>query len=362
MGLKVRAIVLAAFCLAASTAFAQERLRGPVDVPARQALIGKPLGRFDCAVPPTPVKDFATERYYTDERSSVVDREAYDRHQAALRPLRDFNTRTTRIADVHLATRPAHATPPRCLLAWYAHWADGGALMGRMGSAQAEFDRKWAVASLALAYLVARDGPGLDARQRRSVEAWLARLGRAVRAYPDSDPRRESSRNNHVYWAGLAVAAAGVAANDRALFDWGIQRYRLGVAQIAPDGTLPLEMRRASKARHYHVFSLMPLVMLAELGRANGLDLYGESDGAIHRLARLVIDSIDDPSTFETLTGEKQDWTGGDFYGGMLAWGEPYHARFPDAKLAALMARHRPLRHAWLGGDMTAAFGPARAP
>ena len=358
---RIVALGFAGLLICVAPAFAQDRLRGPVDAAQRQAAIGKPLARFDCAAPPMPIRDLDVERFYTDANSSIVDPAAYARLQATMRPLRDFNTRTTRMADAYLSSQPANPSPARCLVGWFAHWAGNNALLGRMNGAQAEFERKWILASLALAYLNVREERTLDRGQRATIETWLARLARAVRAYPDSDPRRESSRNNHIYWAGLAVAAAGIAANDRALFEWGIERYRLGIAQIGPDGVLPLELRRASKARHYHVFSLMPLVMLAELGLANGLDLYGERDGAIHRLARLVIDGLADDGVFQRLTGQAQDWTGGAFNGGMIAWGEAYHARFPNPALDLLMARHRPLRQPWLGGDMTIAFGPAPA-
>src|SRR6185312_4049788 len=54
--------------------------------------------------------------------------------------------------------------------------------------------------------------------------------------------------NNHLYWAGVEVSAAGIAANDRELFDWGMNTYHVGVAQIQPDGTLPLEIRRGQRA------------------------------------------------------------------------------------------------------------------
>ncbi|MFK5047780.1 alginate lyase family protein, partial [Klebsiella pneumoniae] len=75
-----------------------------------------------------------------------------------------------------------------------------------------------------------------------------------------NQPKRADNFNNHAYWAGLAVTAAGVAANDRDLFDWGIGKYHLGAGQVTAQGTLPLEMARRGKALHYHLFALTPLV------------------------------------------------------------------------------------------------------
>jgi hypothetical protein len=90
--------------------------------------------------------------------------------------------------------------------------------------------------------------------------------------------------NNHYYWAGFAVMAAGIAADDRKLFDWGVSTYNEAMSRIQPDGTLPLEMARGQRALHYHVFALAPLTMMAEMGYANGLDLYNANNGALKRL------------------------------------------------------------------------------
>jgi poly(beta-D-mannuronate) lyase len=132
--------------------------------------------------------------------------------------------------------------------------------------------------------------------------------------------------------------------------------YRAAAAQIRADGTLPLELVRKSKARHYHLFALTPLVLIAEAGARNDLDLYGERGGAIHRLVGRVVESLDDPGDFERLTGAKQDWVGA-FGGGSLVWMEPYFSRFRDPRLAPWLARFRPMRHPWFGGDATLCFG-----
>jgi poly(beta-D-mannuronate) lyase len=82
------------------------------------------------------------------------------------------------------------------------------------------------------------------------------------------------ARNNHAFWAGAGMMAAAVALDDRALFGWSIEKYRTGLAQIQPDGTLPLELARKSKARHYHTFALSPLVLIAETGTRNDVPLF----------------------------------------------------------------------------------------
>jgi alginate lyase len=83
--------------------------------------------------------------------------------------------------------------------------------------------------------------------------------------------------------------------------------YRDGVRQITPEGTLPLEMNRAARALHYHLYALAPLVMLAEFGEANSINLYAERNFAIKRLVARCISGLQDHSYFVQHTGKEQD-------------------------------------------------------
>ena len=119
----------------------------------------------------------------------------------------------------------------------------------------------------------------LHRKEARAITAWLEKLAEENRDYYDDKRqhhRPNDSDNKHVYWAGLAIAAAGIANDDRKLFGWGVDAYRQGVSYIQPDGTLPLEMERGQMALDYHLYALAPLIMLAEFGERNGLKLlYG---------------------------------------------------------------------------------------
>ena len=135
----------------------------------------------------------------------------------------------------------------------------------------------------------------------------LARLARIVQ--PIS--AKEKEFNNHAYWTGLGVAAAGIAANDRSLFDWGIGKFDLGADAVTADGTLPLEMKRGQRAIHSHFFALTPLVYLAELGEANGLEPYARNGGAIKRLVERSVAGSRDPRWFALRAGATQDIVAG---------------------------------------------------
>ncbi len=328
-------------------------LRGPVDVSARRAVIGRPLP----AAPPAPVapviRDLTGISYYVDGSRSIADPARRKENEAAFASLRAFVARVTALADGWMESRPAEPAYAARAVGALAAWARSGALLGAVNQ-QGGYERVWTLAGLSLAYLKIRDAPGVAPAARAAVDAWLVKVAEAAKP-PAARRARMSDVNNHADWRALAVAAAGTAAHDRALFDWGLARARLGIAQIRPDGFIPVELERKTMALHYHLFALAPLVMLAELGEANDVDLYGEGNGAIKRLANRVIDGLRDPASFAAAAGTAQQVRPP--RGPDLAWAEPYYARFHDRRLVPLLAAARPLRDDRLGGDLTAAFG-----
>lgn len=331
-----------------------DRLRPPFSVEERRALLGRAVGPFTCPVTLPAVRDVVVQGFYADRDASVVDAAALRRYQQATKAISDYETSITTISDTFVRSRPPDVESARCALTWLDAWASQDALLGRI-SQQGTYVRTWALSAIAASYMKILDAEGLDTMQRQHVEGWIRRLAAEVTAYHNSRTGTDT-RNNHAYWAGQAVVLAGVAVNDRSLFAWGITRYRLGVSQIAADGTLPLEIARKSKARHYHNFALMPLVLIAEVGARNGIDLYSESGGALRRLAETITAGLESPALFERLTGVRQEWMGS-LDGGSLAWAEPYYARFHDPRLVPWLAQFRPIRQRWYGGDATLAYG-----
>ena len=281
--------------MVASTAFAAD-LKGPVDVAARHALVGRPLGPLACAAPPAPVRDIAAEPFYSDRAFSVVDPARYAAREKIVKPIEDYLRGVVRMTDRWVEAVPPRPETAACALDWLDAWARADAMLGQV-TPQGTYERKWTLGGLALAYLNIRDAPGLDAAAKARVEAWFARLATEVRRYYDrpAGPGITDKLNNHRYWAALAVAAAAVATGDRSGLDWAIASYRVGIGQIDADGTLPLELARAGKALHYHVFSVAPLVMVAEIAAANGIDLYGEPGGALGRLVARVVEGLSEP-------------------------------------------------------------------
>jgi poly(beta-D-mannuronate) lyase len=335
------------------------------DAAARRAAIGTTADRsFACPAPPAPVRDVLVEPFYRqgDPTHSLVDPAAYERRRQAAAPFSALAGGAARLGDQYLRVRPRDPRIAACLLDWLDGWASAGGMLGRATS-QGAYERKWTLCALALNYGLLADAPDLESAARRRIEAWLAELAGAV--VPPYAAKAFAQQNNHLHWAALAALAAAVATRDGGLFDWGIAAARGSLANIAADGSLPHELRRASKAMHYHRFALEPLILAAEIAAANGIDLYGEHDGALHRLAAFTRRALADPELVAQRVGVPQSLVGADAVRpAMYAFAEPYVARFRDPDFAALLrtVRGTGLSSVWLGGNLTLRYGLSELP
>lgn len=257
--------------------------------------------------PPPPLISFAG--YYTDSRHSVVDPSAKRLYEATSAPIENYTRAVVKAADAFRKNDNAQARA--CALQLLEMEADAESLteprLSADGSRQAFYVQTWMTAGSALAYLKVRSAasPG----ERAKIRQWLGKLGNAVVGFQErlAAVHSEDSRNNIHAWAALAATAAGLGSRSPDLFRWGIQAGREELGQVDGDGYLPLELKRGRRALHYHIFTAAPLVVLAELARSNGIDLYDQSHGALRRLAQRVLLGIEDPAVFEKRTGEVQE-------------------------------------------------------
>ena len=294
--------------------------------------------------------DFTTTRYYKDAKSSIIDPNLKKQYDDSVAPVRNFSTELTRAADAYQVT--GNLAAAKCVIHSLHVMAGLGVFSGKMGSGQAIYVQGWNLGSWAIPFLKVRDSGLASADEAREISAWLMKIATDNRAYYEAkraNPAPSDAHNNHLYWGALAYVGAAVAANDRAMFDWCMDAYREGARDIAADGTLPMELGRGQMALHYHLYALSPMVMLAEFGAANGIDLYAASNHAITRLVTLCIAGLASPAFFEHATGVAQvntptieSWE--------ISWAVPYTRRFPDAKLSALLAQCKDLSSLPLGG------------
>ncbi|ESQ74202.1 hypothetical protein ABAC402_15460 [Asticcacaulis sp. AC402] len=312
---------------------------------------------MDCDSAPRPVVVLDHEsKYRPGTRSSIVDPDREDDYQAKLKEVSGFYNPLTRISDRYVKSQPRASEIALCALTWLESWAEAGALEKGV-TEQGRMVQTWALASLSSSWLKIRADPYLSDNARQRVTDWLERLNRLVMINFESKTDERSRRNNHRYWANWAVCATATVLNDSKAYRWASEGFERACAQIEPDGVLPLEMERRSKALHYHNFSLGPLVLQAESLIANGVpDPYDRDDSALRRLVDLVVAALRDPELIARRAGETQDLEG-TLKETQLAWMEPYFARFKDDSLAPWLQAYRPMVAHRLGGDLTVLFG-----
>jgi poly(beta-D-mannuronate) lyase len=345
--LKYALLILCMAGAPAAHATAQELLRSPWDA--------KPIAATDtpysCPSLPHLAPDLVTDGFYRldDPTHSIIDpvrQEAYNKSSGQVKAV---GLAIVKAADDYRTSGSRQAA--ECAMGRIVTMARDKSLSGKMSSGQAYYVQGWVVGAVAIAYLKVRGAGDATPEQAASIAGWLRSVGEQTKAFYGARKKagQGDSQNNHLYWAGVELAAIGVAANDRNDFDWALTAYDNGVNQIGPNGTLPLEMARGGRALHYHLYALAPLVLLAEFGEANGLDLYAHANGALHRLVDVSITGLRDPTLFEKATGVRQE-VSKVVSGDQIGWAPPYVRRFPNPELTHLINVAPNLSVYYLGG------------
>jgi len=255
---------------------------------------------FDCPPPSPGLQDIKAFGYYSDTAGSVRDDTKFKETHELTKPFEDFASQVAKLSDLYLAKNdPAAAA---CTIAWLDRWAQDRAMLGKMirvNNDQAEYTRKWTNVSAAIAWNKVRSQAA--AEQKNRVDTWLTAVSQATLDYWRSKP--SAKRNNHYYWTGVGVMATAVATGNRELLSEARHIYDEALDDIADDGTLAYEMKRGVRALHYHNFSAMPLVMIAEMARKNNEDWFALRDGRLSRLVDRVATGLRDPAWFEKTSG-----------------------------------------------------------
>ncbi len=341
-----RAAVLAARCIVGmallfGSSAGAAALRSPWD--------GHPITATDAPYTCPPIvhlsPNLTTDGFYSDSKSSIIDPAKWKAYAESSGPYKNLGQVVVDAADAWRSTGSRAAAA--CALSHMETAARDRVFTGKMSSHQAYYVQGWVIGAIAVGWLKVQDS-GLETPALHNlVVPWIVAVTRQTVDFYDSS----HAENNHLYWAGVEAAAAGVAANDRKLFDWAVAAYRTGIAEIQADGSMPLEMARGQRALHYHLYALSPLVYIAEFGQVNGLDLYAERDHALARLEHLCVDGLRNNQFFEKATGIPQDTpTAGAPAAEQVSWGVIWQSRFPDPKLASILAQAGSLSYMYLGG------------
>lgn len=340
----MKGFALATLLLVPLAAHAARPLQSPWD--------GKPVtltsAAYACPAIQHLSPDLTTSGFYSDKHGSIIDPAKWKAYAESAGPYKQLGQQVVDAADAYRTTGSRAAA--ECAIAHMEAAAKDGVFTGKMSSGQAYYVQGWVIGAVAIAYLKIRDSGLIRPEQAHEILPWIEKVVPQTINFYDRQEQKGRGENNHLYWAGVEVSAAGIAANNHKLFDWGVNTYHVGVAQIQPDGSLPLEMRRGRRALHYHLYALAPLIYLAEFGEDNGLHLYAERDYAIRKLAKLSTDGLVDNSFFAKATGIAQDLPDGPPAAEQISWARIYVARFPSPVISKLLSEAKSLSYMYLGG------------
>jgi len=309
---------------------------------------------FHCAKVDALPHDIVASDFYSDAKHSVIDAKRKAAYDAAKDQYSNVTEEAERAADEFQKNGSAAAAA--CVMHVLETQAAANAMTGSMSSNQANYVQNWTLGGLAVSFLkvrTARAALRATPEQASAVKAWMRTVGQQVQGWFDGRRAKGTTdaQNNHYYWAGFSVMAAGIASDDQKLYDWGVGTYKDGVGRIAADGTLPLEMARGQRALHYHLFALAPLVTMAEMGEANGLDLYSFDHNKLHLLVSRSMAGLVDNHYFSSRAGTEQDTPeNGRIKSDDVVWVTPYLRRFPDSGIQQLLNKGGSRPFGYLGG------------
>jgi poly(beta-D-mannuronate) lyase len=311
---------------------------------------GKPVtateAAYVCPAVAHIAPDLLTDGFYRldDPTHSIIDPMRQEAYRKSSDGVKRVGMEIVQAADAYRTTGSKQAA--QCAMNQILTLAQEHALAGKMSSSQAYYVQGWVAGAIAIAYLKVRETGIATPQQAQTVAAWLQSIGKQTIAYYEE---HRKAQNNHLYWAGVELAAIGVAADNPKDFAWAMETYNTGVDKIQPDGTLPLEIARGSRALHYHLYALAPLVLLAEFGETNHMDLYARANGAIHRLVNTSVAGLLDPTPFVKATNVQQE-VPKTISGDQIGWAPPYVKRFPNPALEQMIQAAPGLSVFYLGG------------
>lgn len=314
----------------------------------------------DASIPHTGPLSFPSKYEGSDAARDDLNEEAARRYNSQVEPIRDLERGINNLVEDYLETADIAAVD--CALTWMLDWARADAMTGTATTHTGKSMRKWALSSIASAYLRLKFSASEPLHpypdQAAEIEDWLGELAYLVVDDWSNVPQRKF--NNHEYWAAWSVMSVAVVLDDRRLFDWSVDQYDRAANQVTDEGYLNNELRRETRALFYHNYSLPPLAMMAAFGDANGLDLEARGDHALTRLASRVLAGLDEPAMFRNKAGARQKL--GDFKPSKFSWLEPYCSiESCTGAFARRLAEYRPLDNYRVGGNVTDLFNPRQS-
>ncbi|MGO9323282.1 MAG: alginate lyase family protein [Terracidiphilus sp.] len=359
------------FCLAEKNHYAKATVTNPsasfLDVTARRAdlahatmprvleAIGWKSGCVSSEQPSPPTGRMIIPHHYFNGSNGPIN----PQENIATAPYRQLNDAVSDGASRYVVNGDSREAV--CVANLLARWAAANVLLdySYQESSQAWYQVEWTLSSISLSWSIVQADPAIPPAQRTAILAWMHKVNEFM-FDQDPHPGDDAHENNHAYWRALCATSVGILTSDDKLYRRGLAQYFRAIGQMNSDGSLPLEMARHENALHYQSFALAPLVLIAELARRQGVDLYSlrvnghTIDDAVDFLVRasadpgLVKKYASEPQTFSLFSKEKPP-----------AWTEFWAARHPGKPWTGILTK--PLVDSTIGGNATIYAAPAQA-
>jgi poly(beta-D-mannuronate) lyase len=250
---------------------------------------------FACAAEPKtqaacpsypPVINVQGATFYVDPKGSKVDHAAEQENNDRQAPVFSFLSYIFESVDGAPSYSKIADLSPACANTLLEAWAKAGALRTTNDangaySRQGGIDRQSMIRSFVIVALkLKQNGQTLGP----DVVPWLGRL-------VDDNNRswqKNNLRGNLYYWSGATAAAYALLSGDPASLAFQNQVWADAMAAIRPDGTLPSELTRGSRALIYHQYALSALLTL----RAARQALHATQTPEDARKLRLLADRV----------------------------------------------------------------------
>lgn len=175
---------------------------------------------------------------------------------------------------------------------------------------------------------------------------------------------KASRQDNKSYKREAMNMAWGIVVGDRRMFERGITAYHNAISDLRRDGSFRKESERGGNAISYTIIAIQNLVSIAEMARAQGIDLYSvaKGDKDIHLAVSFLMDVIEDPKIIAPYARRKSGGSSSNYsvenqnlynlkkvlpeynqkYETAFGWAENYAALFPDSPFVPRMRKAAP--------------------
>lgn len=217
-----------------NSAVTQERLRSPWD----DLKIASSDTPYRCPAPPEFARIVDPEVAYTDSHYSIIDPAKQEAYEKATEGPVHLGQSVGMAADAYLFKGSKAAAA--CVYSLLDAAAKADAWAGEMPHFQGVYIQNWMLSATAIPYLKVRNSGVGTAQEEAEIQQWFRHLAGRVQTYFDIDKGHPTTDayNNHMYWAGLSLAAEGIADNHQSTF-------LLGPRDLLPGGRLDPERRIA---------------------------------------------------------------------------------------------------------------------